>query len=227
MISRARSIAFAAITKAGRSLKAAGKFTRRSAVGMGEQTKFAAIVVVKWLRKLLTAGVAFGRLLGRSIVRGINFRSLRLIAAVVLFVGWMSYLGYAALTKSRSPIVSHAQAAAASLAIVAEVEAAQDGKPSMRAKVVESLTPNGPQPGTELLVSNLSEVRGFDGVGQYLLLLKPDSPFARDMGNPEDLSSYAVVGQQRSPGNDLMGVGKPAIYRWNDDVRKQYEKLHR
>jgi hypothetical protein len=39
------------------------------------------------------------------------------------------------------------------------------------------------------------------------------------------MPACAVVGQQRSPGNDLAGVGKPLIYPWNDDVRKQAEKL--
>ena len=36
---------------------------------------------------------------------------------------------------------------------------------------------------------------------------------------------YEVVGQQRSPGYDLSGVGRPMIYRWSDDVRGQVKKL--
>jgi hypothetical protein len=215
MSSRARSITLAAISNARRSVVAMGKIARQCVVELGKQARFAAIAVVKWVRKLLTAGVSYSRLLGRSVVRGINSKGLRLIAAVVLFLGWMSYLGYAALTKSRSPIVSHAQAAAATLAVVAEVETDQDGKPSTQAKVVESLTANGPVPGTVLFVPKLSEVRGFNGTGQYLLLLESDLP------------PFTVVGQLRSPGTpDLTRAGKPTIYRWNDDVRKQYEQLH-
>jgi hypothetical protein len=48
-----------------------------------------------------------------------------LIVAAVLFVGWLSWLGYAALTKSRAPVVSHAQAATAPVAVVAELTAAR------------------------------------------------------------------------------------------------------
>jgi hypothetical protein len=159
-----------------------------------------------------------------STVGIINNKALRLFVAVVLFTGWIAYLGYAALTKSHSPIVSHAQEAAAPIAVVAELETNQDGKPSSRAKVVESLTPNGPAKDSELLVLNLSEVRGFEGNGPYLLLLVPDMFLLKNSDNPQDAMSYSVVGQQRSPGSDLTGVGKPAVYRWNDDVRKQYEK---
>jgi hypothetical protein len=167
--------------------------------------------------------ISFSLLVGLSIVLS---KRLRLLIAVVLFVGWMSYLGYAALTKSRSPIVSRAQAAAAKFGVVAEVECAPDGKPLVRTKVVESLTEGGPKPGTELLVPNLYDVRGFEGPGPYLLLLKPE-PFAANPGNPPDGNVYDLVGQLRSPGNDLTGIGKPAIYRWNDDVRMQYDRLHR
>jgi hypothetical protein len=132
-----------------------------------------------------------------------------------MFLAWMGYLGYAALTKSHSPIVSHSQAAAAEVAVVADVEADPDGKPSMKVKVIETLLPGGPPAGTALFVVNLPDARGFEGPGQYLLLLTPDLP------------QYYVVGQLRSPGTDPSNSGKPAIYRWNDDVRKQYEKLHR
>jgi hypothetical protein len=188
------------------------------------------IAVIMWVRKIPTAGVTFGRLPWRSIVGGINSKRLRLIVALVLFVGWMAYLGYAALTKSRGPFVSHIQAAAASYAIVAEVDADKDGKPTTRVKVVEVLpsavSAGGPAAGTECEVLNLQEVRGFEGRGQYLLLLVPDTFAIRNPADPHDIPRYYVVGQQRSPGNDLTGVGKPAIYRWNDDVRKQYEKLH-
>lgn len=141
-------------------------------------------------------------------------KAVRLIVALALFVGWMSYLGYAALTKSRSPIVSRIQAAAAPLAVVADVQTTPNGKPHVRAKVVESLSKAGPAAGTELLVMNLEDVRGFTGPGPYLLLLQQEEGFP----------SYVVVGPQRSPGNDRV-VGRPLIYPWNEDVRREYEYL--
>lgn len=146
-------------------------------------------------------------------------RHWRLILAVAAFVGWLGYLGYATRTKSRGPFVSHAQAAAARYAVVGEVEIGPDGVPTGRVKVVEALTPNSPAANTTIFVTNLAGAQGFTGPGDYLLLLI-DSPFATAGTNP----TYSLVGQQRSPGNDLSGVGKPLIYRWNDDVRKQIDK---
>lgn len=186
--------------------------------------RLTAISFVRWLRTLLTAVATFSRHLGRKIVGGITVKRVRLVIALLLFVGWISYLGYAALTKSRSPIVSHAQVAATSVAIVAEVVISQEDKPSIHVKVIQSLTPSGPPPGTEVTVLNLPNTRGFDGPGEYLLLLQPEFSFMHDA---HELPPYSVVSQQRSPGNDPSGVGKPAIYRWNDDVRKQAELLLR
>src|SRR5580692_7890809 len=128
-------------------------------------------------KKLPTAGATFGRLLLWGIVVGIISKRVRFFVALTLFIGWLGYLGYAALTKSHSPIVSHAQAAATELAVVADVEAKDDGKPAIKAKVVESLTPGGPPAGTVLLVLNLPDAHGFEGPGQYLLLLTPDTFF--------------------------------------------------
>ena len=160
-----------------------------------------------------------------------KIQRLRLSIALALFLGWMAYLGYAALTKSRSPVVSHIQAAAAPFGIVAEVNADPDGKPTAKVRIVEVLysqPPGGtPAAGSECEVKNLQDVRGFEGKGQYLLLLIPDPNSFRNPTDPDTLSKYYLVDQQRSPGSDVTGVGKPAIYHWNEDIRKQYEKLHR
>ncbi len=199
--------------------------TYRSIVISGRLAHRTLISVIEWLRKLPTAVTNFGRFLWWTILAGTISKRLRLVVAFALFIGWMCYLGYAALTKSHGPIVSHAQAAAAEVAVVTEVQVSADAKPDMKVKVVEALSPGAPPPGTDLYVVNLPEVRGFEGPGQYLLLLLPDNFFRPKNGNV--LPPFLVVGQLRSPGNDLSGVGKPAIYRWNEDVRKQYEKLHR
>jgi hypothetical protein len=138
-----------------------------------------------------------------------------LVLAAAAFLGWMAYLGFAALAKSRAPVVSRAQAAAYRHAVVATVEADGD-HPRKKVVVRESLSPGGPAAGTEIEVENLPAATprgGYTGPGDYLLLLS-EAPFV-------------VVGQQRSPGNDLAGVGPPLVYRWSDDVRKQFEKLPR
>lgn len=129
----------------------------------------------------------------------------RLAAAAVAFLAWLGYLGYAALTKSRDPIVSHAQAAAAKVAVVADVPAAGD------VTVTETLW--GAIPPGAVTVPNLTEARGFTGPGRYLLLLT------------QSHGGWLVVGQQRSPGSDLAGVGPPLVYPWTADIRAQAGKL--
>jgi len=130
-----------------------------------------------------------------------------LILASIAFVGWLSYLAYAAMTKNRGPVISRAQAAAATAAVVAELS--EPGKP---ARVLERLRGDAPEAG-DIEVANLARTKGFDSPGHYLLLL------TREHG------VWFVVGQQRSPGNDLAGVGPPLIYPWTDRLRKQFEEL--
>jgi hypothetical protein len=142
-------------------------------------------------------------------------RRLRLFLAAALFFGWVGWLGYAAAVKSRAPVVSRAQAAVATYVVVADVRVPAGGKLPTRVHVSENLHGTGPPAPTDLEVANLPETQGFDGDGDYLLMLRPDPA----------TGGYAVVGQQRSPGYELSGVGKPMIYRWSDDVRGQVKKL--
>jgi hypothetical protein len=185
---------------------------KRAMVRTVELAKLTGIAVIKWVRKLPTAGANFGRFLWWILLAGIISKRLRLVLALSLFILWMAYLSYAALYKSRSPIVSHAQTAAATVAVVAEVEPGEEGKPSPKVKVIDLLTPDGPPPGSLLLIENLPTARGFEGKGEYLLLLS---------------NSLYIIPPQRSPGNPMSGYEPPTIYRWNDEVRKQYESLHR
>ncbi len=149
----------------------------------------------------------------------------RLIAAAVLFFGWLAWLGYAAADKSRGPIVSRAQATAVvgeekkGAAVIAHVEAGPDGKPGTHAVVKELITAEGPKEGTELDVLNLPSVEGFTGPGDYLLLL---------IHGPT--GEWVVAGRQRSPGYetgpDAWPVD-PVIYPDSHDVRAQALKLLR
>src|SRR5437762_6947573 len=98
-------------------------------------------------------------------------RRWRLILAAAAFIGWLSYLGYAALTKNRGPVISQAQAAAAKHVIVADVTTDDNGKPLRRVKVIEALSQDGPASGAEIDVENLSaatDKSGFTGPGPYL-----------------------------------------------------------
>jgi hypothetical protein len=136
---------------------------------------------------------------------------LRLVLAGAAFLAWMGYLGYAAVTKSRAPIVSRIQASAASAAVVAEVSAAGD-RPSPAAVVAERLWGEGPTGTVEVV--NLAEARGFAGPGKYLLYLVPAH------------EGWALVGAQHSPGDGHRAESQPPlIYPWGEDVREQAEKL--
>jgi hypothetical protein len=149
----------------------------------------------------------------------------RLILTAAALVGWLGLLSYTALTKSRSPIVSQAQAAVAHHAVVALVNADAEGKPLPRVRVLETLRNGSPAVDTELYVPNLPEARGFQGTGPYLLLLT-EAPRVRQVTiDGTDLPTFALVGPQRSPGYDLVGAGQPLIYQWQDDVRKQFDHL--
>ncbi len=167
-----------------------------------------------------------------------------LAVAAALFIGWLGWLGYTALTKSREPVVSRAQAAAAGVPVRAKLEAAepdreslllrhtpngqvvtplkgQADKPAFVVEVVENLHANGPAAGTKIGVTNLPACAGYTGPGEYLLLLNPDGDATLD-GRP----AYTLVGQQRSPGAEPDGA-PPMIYKWGDDVGKQVQRLYR
>lgn len=127
---------------------------------------------------------------------------LRLGLAAVLFAAWLGWLGYAALAKYRGPVVSHSQAAAATLAVVADVPDG-DGPRAVEVKeVIAGEKADGP-----VVVANLGSVTGYDGAGTYLLLLEKRA------------AGYAVVGQLRSPGYET--AGRPAVYRWTPAVEAQ------
>lgn len=173
-----------------------------------------------------------------------NGRALLLVAAV-LFVGWMSWLGYTALTKSQAPVVSRAQAAGAEIVVVAELAAGEDGRtlmmlrqtdrvevvelkekgdrPAVVVKVAESLK-GGAEKGAQIGVIGLPECTGYTGPGTYLLLLTEDKKAII-----ENKPAYRLVGAQRSPGSDPGETGSLRVYPWTDktsaDLRKQVEKL--
>ncbi|AWM36801.1 hypothetical protein GobsT_53400 [Gemmata obscuriglobus] len=182
----------------------------------------------------------------RSAPRPKGGRALVAVTAV-LFVGWLCWLGYTALTRSHSPYISRAQAAGASVAVVAELTAGADGRivvltrpgrvadaadlkeaadrPAVKVSVVESWK-GGPEKGASIGVTNLSACSGYTGPGTYLLLLSPVPDAV-----VENLPAYTVAGAQRSPGSDPPEAAALRIYPWTEqtsaDLRKQVEVLFR
>jgi hypothetical protein len=151
----------------------------------------------------------------------------RLLIAAALFLGWISWLSYSAVVKNRGPVVSRAQAAAASQPVVAEVAAGPEGKPDPRVKVAEAIAEASPTAGTEIYVTNLPDAKGFEGPGQYLLLLNPDVAVRTVPVDGKELHLYTVVGLQRSPGYEMAVSGSPAmIYRMTEKVHAQVKQLY-
>jgi hypothetical protein len=136
---------------------------------------------------------------------------IRLIAAAALFLGWMAWLSYAALSKSCDPVVSRAQAAGATHVIKAAV-AGNDDRPEPTVKVVQSIR-GDLTPEAMIEVSDLALAGGYSGPGDYLLLL------AKDRAAP----TYRIAGIQRSPGYEP--TGKPVIYLWSSDIEAQVRHL--
>lgn len=135
--------------------------------------------------------------------------SLRLAAASLLLAAWLGWLGYTAWAKYRGPVVSRSQAAAATLAVVADVPGG-DGPRAVEVKeVLSGARPEGP-----VVVTNLADADGFEGPGEYLLLL------TRVRGD-----AFAVVGPLQSPGYGA--VGSPTVYRWTPAVKAQAEARFR
>jgi hypothetical protein len=172
-------------------------------------------------------------------------KRVRLIVTAGLFVGWIAWLGYTALTKSRAPTVSRAQAAAAAVPVRAKLTTepqdravqllrpggngpvtqelkARADKPAFVVEVIEQLHPNGPAAGTKIGVKNLPDCAGYTGAddNEYLLLLIRDDDALID-GHP----AYVLVGQQRSPGSEFDRTSPPMIYPWSEDVRQQVKRL--
>jgi hypothetical protein len=137
---------------------------------------------------------------------------LRLVVAAVVFVGWMSWLGYAVTQRGTVPLVSRAQVAGATQLVVATVEKGPDGLPLATATVTEVLRGNVAPGAIEVL--NLPSARppgveSFPETGTYLLPLTGDA------------KPFRVAGLPRSPGYENASSERPAIYPWTDDVRKQ------
>lgn len=130
-------------------------------------------------------------------------RKLRLAVAAALLVGWFGWLGYTAWAKYRGPVVSRSQAAAATLAVVARVPG---GDGPQVVDVTEVLS--GAKPDSPLTVLGLSDAVGYDGPGEYLLLLAKVRA-----------DTYGVVGQLRTPGYE--SIGAPTVYPWTPAVKAQ------
>lgn len=171
-----------------------------------------------------------------------------LILTGALLAGWFAWLSYTALTKSRAPLVSRAQASAAKVPVRGTLATGRDDlranhsfvgpnnvivqnllvgkaeRPAFAVTVTEQLHPSGPAAGEKIAVRNLPDASGYTGPGDYLLLLVRDGDATID-GAP----AYVLAGVPRSVGGDGGDGVAPPVYPWTDphadDLRKQVKRL--
>jgi hypothetical protein len=142
--------------------------------------------------------------------------------SALLFVAWLGYLGYLAATDARPPVVSFPQLLAATAEVVARVEADPDGQPARRVTVVEVLRGQGLAPDQAITVTNLPDVAGYTGPGDYLIPLAPP-----EGGPAGGEPAYAVPRPARSPGSEFSKAPpQPLIYPWIEAVQRQYRRFH-
>lgn len=148
-------------------------------------------------------------------------RAMALGVAVTAFVGWIAWLAYAAWTKERGPILSRSLLAVATHAVVADVSADETSpsQPFSRVQVRQLLTDHGPAAGSRIDVANLPRARGWQGAGEYLLLLTPLDPMTETASTPR----FLLVTLPRSPGYDPAD-SLPRIYPWTASIRRQWEQ---
>jgi hypothetical protein len=151
-----------------------------------------------------------------------SFARIRLVVALLAFVGWLSYLGYAVSKHGTVQLVSRAHLTAASVLVVAKVDIGEDGRPLPTATVTQVLGEPAQKPAGVISVMNLPDAstpRPTAGgsnapqPGEYLLALIKAG------------DGYRIAGLPRSPGYEAVFQDRPLIYPWEDKVQTQLRTL--
>lgn len=141
---------------------------------------------------------------------------LLLAVAALLFAGWVSWLGYLALTTTRPEVLSRPQFLASQLDIVADIDGS--GEHAEAAVTVADVLWHAqevtkPEKGERLTVVNLPHVSdGWTGPGRYIL------PLTREG------TQYRVAPVLHSPGLSR-AHDRPRIYHATTQTLEQYHKM--
>jgi hypothetical protein len=143
-----------------------------------------------------------------------------LAVAVMLFVGWLTWLGIQALRDRNPIVVSRAQLAVSQYDVEADLQANPDGSLPLGVKVAGvRWAADGQKPAErdEITVVNLNATQGFRGNGKYLL------PLVRYKGREKE---FEVAGLPLDPGYPpLKEPPKPRIYPVTPGVLKQWDEI--
>lgn len=153
-----------------------------------------------------------------------SLAKIRLAVFACLYLGWLTWLGYASFQRGSVPILSRAQLLASTHLIVGEVTPDNQGIPSRQVRVVESVSGSAaPASGQTIDIIDLAAARipiemptqaTTIPPGEYLL------PVVRLSEN-----RYRLAGLPRSPGLEASTPDRPLIYPWTDSIRAQLQTL--
>lgn len=141
----------------------------------------------------------------------------RLYVAFALFSAWVGWLGYQALTRDNSPIISRSQLLVSSIDVIGIVKPEADGKPSTMVNVQEIHWPKdggGLKNGDLIQVTNLPDSTGFKEPGLYIVPLMPS----------ETRGEYKIAGIPSSPGFEAYPP-RFFIYPVTEGTKKQLEAI--
>lgn len=131
---------------------------------------------------------------------------VRLVLAVLLFAGWISYLAFLAATTRHPIVLSRPQFLISQLDVVARIEA----PPRVEVVVVSWPETTAVKPGEVLTVTNLEDADGWQGPGEYILALTREGDVWRLTPTPP------------SPGYN---GGSPRVYPATTETRRQLASI--
>ena len=140
---------------------------------------------------------------------------IALVISLLLFTGWMIWLGTQALQHRNPVVVSRAQLLAAQYDVLADVSPGADNKPEQNIQV-QSIFSDGegaPPAGQTITVRNMPDTQGFAGKGTYVLPLVKRG------------ADYWVADLPFDPGFPPLRSLPPRIYPWTPEVKKQFESI--
>jgi hypothetical protein len=149
-----------------------------------------------------------------------RFRLFLLFAG--LFVVWIGWLAYLAITSTRPIVLSRPQFLVSKLDIIAEVHA-DNSKPDPKVDVREvHWPPKGMEQlvGRKITVGNLAQCDGWTGPGLYILPLATETP------EPKNGSEYEVAKIPPSPGFSP-AKSPPRIYPKTPETLRQLNEIQK
>ena len=151
-----------------------------------------------------------------------NPRFRRLVLFAGLFVIWIGWLAYLAITSTRPIVLSRPQFLVSKLDIIAEVHG-HNGKPDPDVTVREVHWPakgHDQLVGKKITIVNLRQCEGWKDSGLYIL------PLAKEMPGGKNGDEYEVANIPPSPGFPPQ-KSNPRIYPTTPETLRQLNEIRK